>query len=275
MKNKSKEKPEYTIEVDKAKKNKTRKVLIFTPCTGLLRVEWVQSRYGQIIPTNWSQSEIKHICSDYMPLEYQLADAQNLMALKVVQDDYDWVIFIEHDNLIPPDTFVKFNEYMNKGDVPIVSGLYFTRSDPPEPIVYRGRGNSHYTDWKMGDKFWVDGVPFGCLLMNASLIKEAWKESAEYTVGNQITRRVFDNTPKQTIDARTKEPLNESGTTDLIWCTRLMEKGLFKKAGWDKYQKMKNPFLVDSTIFVGHIEQNGRVYPLKVPDKFIPKKKKK
>ena len=30
------------------------------------------------------------------------------------------------------------NEYMLKNDTPVVFGLYFTKSDPSEPLVYRG-----------------------------------------------------------------------------------------------------------------------------------------
>ena len=30
------------------------RILIGTPVTGLVRVEWMQARYGQVIPVNWS-----------------------------------------------------------------------------------------------------------------------------------------------------------------------------------------------------------------------------
>ena len=57
-----------------------------------------------------------------------------------------------------------------------------------------------------------------------------------------------------------------------------MVKKHLEKAGWPKYQKMKYPFLVDTNIFVQHIDQNGRMFPIAIPKMFKPEnwdKKKK
>lgn len=37
------------------------RVLIFTPTTGLVRTEWVNARYGQIIPCNWSNVNMNNL----------------------------------------------------------------------------------------------------------------------------------------------------------------------------------------------------------------------
>lgn len=250
------------------------RVMIFIPSTGLIRMEWAAARYGQIIPTNWSHIELHQWLSGYIPIDYQLADAQNLMAKRVVENDVQWVIYIEHDNVIPPNTFVKLNQYINDGKIPVISGLYFTKANPTEPILYRGRGNSYYGDWKMGDKVWVDGIPFGCRLENAGLIKAAWENSPEYLVGAETTRRVFDNPTESWYDQFKNGWVAKKGTTDLAWCDRCMEEGLFEKAGFPEFQKKKNPFMVDTTLFVKHIDQDGVTYPLQIPDRFLKKGEK-
>ena len=237
---------------------------------GTVRMEWVMARYGQIIPTNWSFVDMRQFLSPYVPIEYQLADAQNLLAKKVVEDDYEWIIYIEDDNLVPESLFLKFNEYINEGKIPVVSGIYWTKSNPSEPFLYRGRGNSYYGDWKLGDKVWVDGIPFGCRLEHAGLLKAAWENSSEYMVGNQLTRRVFDQPSMVWYDEEKGGMVSKAGTTDLAWCTRIKEEKLLEKAGFPELQKMDYPYLVDTTIFVRHIDSNGRVYPDKVPEKFIP-----
>jgi hypothetical protein len=250
------------IIVDKSpKKSWQNRLLIFTPTTGIVRMEWVQARYGQVIPTNWSFVELRQFLSGYIPIEYQLADAQNLMAQIVVRDDYEWVLYIEHDNILPDDAFWKINQYINEAKTPVVSGLYWTKTNPPEPILYRGRGNSYYQDWKLGDKVWVDGIPFGFRLEHASLIKAAWKESPEYLVGNNLTRRVFEQPTAMWFDVEKGGMVGKSGTTDLAWCSRCIDDKLFKKAGWDEYQNKEFPYLVDTSIQVGHIDQNGILYP--------------
>jgi hypothetical protein len=252
------------------KANWNKRILIFTPTTGLVRVEWMHARYGQIIPTNWSHVELTQFLNPYVTLGYQLADAQNLMAKKVVEEDFEWVIYIEHDNVIPQDAFLRFNQYINEENVPVVSGLYWTKSNIAEPLLYRGRGTSYFKDWKLGDKVWVDGIPFGFRLEHGSLIKAAWETSEEYEVAGEKTRRVFKQPGSIWFDGDKGGYVATGGTTDLEWCSRLMNEGIFEKAGWKKYQQMKYPFLVDTNIFVKHIDQNGRMYPLAIPARFIP-----
>jgi len=247
-----------------------KRVLIFSPTRGMVRMEWVQARYGQIVPTNWSHVEIKNFLSPYLPIEYQLGDAQNLMARTVVEGDYEWVLYIEDDNIIPPNGFWKMNNYINQNDTPVVSGLYFTKSNPPEPLIYRGRGNSYYKDWKVGEKVWCDGIPFGFRLEHASLIKAAWAESPEYMVGAELTRRVFDSPNKMWYDSEKGGVVATQGTTDLAWCTRIIDDKLFEKAGWPEYQKKEFPFLVDTTIYVKHITDDGTLYPREFPVQYMP-----
>lgn len=262
--------PKYNGIAEKNSQDWHKRVLIFTPSRGLVRHEWVQARYGQIIPTNWSMVELTQFLSPYIPIEYQLADAQNLMAKLVVEGDYEWVIYIEDDNVIPADTILKFNEYMNDGKIPSVSGLYFTKSVPPEPIVYRGQGNSYFKEWKLGEKFFVDGIPFGCRLEHAGMLKAAWETSPEYVVNGVTTRRVFYQPNRVTFDGQNQGFAAVGGTTDLAWCKRIMDEDLFTKAGFPEFDKMEYPFLVDSTIFVKHIDQDGRQFPLEVPKRFLP-----
>lgn len=250
-----------------------KRLMIFTPTRGSVRMEWVQARYAQMIPTNWSFADMLQFLSSHIPIAYQIADAQNLMAKKVVEDGYEWVLFVEDDNVLPPDAFIRINEYMNEATIPMVSGLYFLKSTFAEPLLYRGRGNSHFRDWKLGDRVWVDGVPMGFLLVHSSLIKAAWDESEEYTVMGETTRRVFEQPNSMWFDEETGGIIAKGGTTDLQWCARLMEGGLFAKAGWPKFQKMKYPFLVDTRIFIKHIDPTGVMWPVAMPARFIPGEK--
>lgn len=241
------------------------RLLIGTPSTGLVRMEWVMARYGQIIPTNWSATDAIQWISTYAPLQYLVADAQNLIVRTVIEKDMEWLLLIESDNILPQDAFIRINQYMLQKKIPIVSGIYFTKSVPPEPLVYRGRGNSYFKDWKMGDLVWADGVPTGFLLVHSSILKAMWKESAEYNINGQVTRRVFADPGKVWRDPESGGFHLTVGTSDLAFCERVMNEGFFKKAGWPDYQEKKYPFLVDTNIFVRHIDENGRQFPLVDP----------
>ena len=194
-----------------------------------------------------------------------------------VEEDHTYVVSAvlchncswEDDNIPPLDALIKINQYMLRGDVPVVSGLYFTRSVPPEPIMYRGMGTGYYADWKMGEKVWVSGVPFGFTLISGKIIKALWDESPEYIVNGQVTRRVFDNPSESYIDPVTGGWMNTSGTSDLAFCKRIMDNKIFTKAGFPEYEGKENPFLVDTTIFVKHQERaTGQMYPISLPKDF-------
>jgi len=237
------------------------RLLVATPTTGLVRMEWVAARYGQIIPTNWSQVSMNQWLNGYLPIRYQVADAQNLIVKAAVEGDFEWLLLIEHDTMPPHDAFVRFNEYMQKAEIPVVSGLYFTKSKPSEPLVYRGRGTSYYGDWHMGDLVWCDGVPTGMLLIHCAILRAMWEESEEYQVGRQLTRKVFETPRHQWWDPVEAEFYSLAGTSDLHWCTRVMKDGFFAKAGWKDYQDKQHPFLVDTNIFCRHIDTDGVQYP--------------
>ena len=253
----------------------TNRLCIGTPTTGTCRVEWVSARYGQILPTNWSMFEVKPWITTVMPLRYLVAEAQNIIVQRAVEQKAEWLLLIEQDNVLPIDAFVKFNQYMIKGDIPVISGLYFTKSVPPEPMIYMGPGKGYYDKWKMGDKVWAWGVPTGSLLIHMSIIKKVWEESPEYNAGGLMVRRVFETPAKVWFDETTGNMRSETGTSDLAWCDRVIKGKFFEKAGWPKYQKMKYPFLCDTSIFVKHIDDQGRQWPLEVPKQYLGEVKKR
>lgn len=242
------------------------RLLIGTATTGLVRIEWVQGRYGQIVPTNWSQVQMNQYLNAYQPLRYQVADAQNLIVRAAVQDDFEWLLLYEHDVIPPADAFKRLNDYMVERQTPVVSGLYYTRSRPSEPLIYRGRGTGYYVDWEFGDRVWCDGVPTGFLLVHMAIIRAMWEDAEEYIIQHpdgqrDVTRAVFSTPRKQWFDPETGQYNTTQGTSDLDWCTRVMEGDYLAKAGWDEHAEMEHPFLVDTNIFCKHINQDGEQFP--------------
>lgn len=252
---------QYQTKIKNSGEDPSRRILVATPSLGTVRMEWVQGRYGQTIPTNWSMLQYVQFVNSFIPLRYTVADAQNIIVKNLIELDYEWLLFIEDDTIPPPDAFVRFNEYMRRKDTPVVSGLYYSRSNPPEPLIYRGRGNSFYGNWKRGDKVWADGVPTGMLLIHSSILKAMWDDSPEYMAGDVKTRRVFETPQRQWFDEEKGEFAIVGGTSDLEWCARVVSGKYFEKAGWQEFQKKRYPFLVDTNIFCRHIDRDGTIYP--------------
>jgi hypothetical protein len=138
------------------------RIMVGIPYTGLLRAEWVMARYSQVTPCNWSQVDVIRWLDPHSPLGFLVADARNIIATEAINGDFEWLFFIDHDVMLPIGTTLKINEHILNPKSPIISGLYFTKSVPSEPLIYRKRGTGYYNDWKMGEKVWVDGTPMGC-----------------------------------------------------------------------------------------------------------------
>lgn len=239
----------------------TAQLLIGTACTGLLRVEWYAARTNQIIPLNWSLSTYLQVMGGVLPLRHQVADAQNLIVAEAIKLDVEWLFLLEHDVIIPQDCLVQLNRYMKSEKTPVVSGLYFSRAYPSEPMVFRGMGMGAYTDFKIGDKVWCDGVPTGCLLIHMSLLKEMWKDSEEYFIKGEKTRKVFD-TPRYSWQNPETGFVNMSvGTSDLEWCKKVIQGDYLRRAGWYDMVDYEYPFLVDTGIFCRHCNPDGTMFP--------------
>jgi len=246
------------------------RVMIGTPVTGHVRIEWHLARTGAIIPTNWSNAYSTPIMPTSAPLNYTTPDAQNIIVRDALAGEYEWLILLEQDNLIPPDFWIRMNEYMRLKNVPVVSGLYWTKSDPPEPMVYGRSGNSFDEGWKMGDKIWVWGVPTGALLIHCSILKAMWDESAEYELWGNRVHRVFEAPAKVWYDPQVGFQ-SGSGTSDLNFCNQVIERHIFRKAGWKEFDGKPRPFLVDTNINVTHIRDDGTKFPIVIPERFLKK----
>lgn len=253
--------PVRVIVQDSGDPGYTNRLLVGTACTGLVRVEWVAARYGQLIPLNWSMGAQLQVMDGYMPLRYQVADAQNLIVAEAIKLDMEWLFLLEHDVVIPSDTFIRLNRYMKEAKAPVVSGLYFSRAFPAEPMVFRGRGNGVYDDWKIGDVVACDGVPTGCLLIHMGILRAMWAESEEYTLNDIKVRRVFDTPRSSWYNPDTNMTNMATGTSDLEWCQRVIQGDYLRKAGWFDFADRQYPFIVDTGICCGHINPDGQMFP--------------
>ena len=250
------------VEIEQSAKDPySGRLCIGTPSRGTIRMEWHQARIGQIIPVNWSMVTIMESLGGYVPVGYLVADAQNLIVAKVMAGDFEWLLLYEDDMLPPPDAFIKLNQYMMDGDYPVVSGLYYGKSRPLEPLVFRGRGNGSFKKFVDDEKVWVDGVPTGFLLVHTSIFKAMWDDCEEYQINGQTVRRMFRFPRDLWEDPETHFYRTLQGTSDLDWSTRVIEGGYLKKAGWKKIARRKYPFLVDGSMLVHHIAMSGEVFP--------------
>lgn len=251
----------YISTLTKNPESTVKRIIIGVPLTGVVRAEWMLARYGQAIPCNWSAVDIIQWIDAFSPLQYTVADARNTIATHMVREGFEWLLFIDHDTVLPPVFLLRINEYMLKKEVPLVGGLYFTRSVPSEPLIYRGRGNSYFQDWKMGDRVWVDGMGLGCHLIHRSILQVLYDESEEYQLPWGKVRRIFRTPSEAWFDPETGGWETSGGTEDLEFYSRIINDDILRKAGWKAIARRKFPFLCDTGLYCKHIDLDGVQYP--------------
>ena len=249
-----------------------QRLMIGVPMTGVLRSEWVLARYGQVIPCNWSHNEQIQWLDQFSPIRFQVADARNLVVDDFLKRGAEWLLFIDHDVVLPPTAFCQLNEHMISKKYPIVAGLYFTKSVPSEPLMYRGTGYGYYANWKMGDLVQVDGHGMGCTLIHQTVLQAVCEETPTYQVGSRTVHRAFDTPTRIGIDPETHTLNIQTGTEDIDFLDRVRKHGLLAKAGWKKFAKERYPFIVDTNIFCRHIDGSGVQYPNRGEERRFMKK---
>ncbi len=242
----------------------SNRLFVGTPVTGLVRVEWMAARMNQQLPINWSMGTLMQAMGGYYPLRYLVADAQNLIVAEAMRLDYEWLLLHEHDVVLSPDTFVRLNRYMLDKAAPVVSGLYFGRSHPSDPMVFKALGDSYATDWRIGDVVEVAAVPTGIVLIHMGLIRAMWGDCQEYTLKGVKVRRVFNTPTGGSYNPDTGEYSDVGAmTSDIDWCSRVVAGDYLRKAGWTEYADKPRPFLCDTSIMCFHINPDGEMFPPK------------
>jgi hypothetical protein len=247
------------------------------PTTGLVRFEWAATMMQMSYPMCMNTRTIRRPIdlNIISPIGYHVAEARNLIVQDFLKTDSEWLFFIDHDVLLPPNTYYCLLEHIRAKKYPIISGLYCVKTPEYQPIVLRGRGDGAYTDFKLGDQVECDGIPMGCALIHRSILQLAWSSAREVrTTGGEIVREVFRSPRDWIIDPETNLGGMLIGTEDLWFCERVMENKLYERLGWTTPSK-EYPFLVDTRIRCNHIGSDGRCWPLAWPipmqDPMVPK----
>jgi glycosyltransferase involved in cell wall biosynthesis len=104
-----------------------------------------------------------------MPFDH----ARNEAVERALENNFKYIMFVDDDIIMPPDTFVKLRSH----DVDIVSGVYYRRSEPLNVCMLRyeqtkeGQTISHVKEYKLNELIEVDFVGAGCLLIKTDVFK--------------------------------------------------------------------------------------------------------
>lgn len=148
-------------------------------------------------------------------------DSRNRMAGKAMTEGFDRVLWLDSDMTFSPDLLLRLTERIDSG-CEFVSGLYFSRKDPIEPVVYSYVGleegrpvRTPYADYPRDDIFEIAGAGFGACMTTVDLLRRTAR-----TDGYPFSPRMGFG-------------------EDLSFCLRVQELGI--------------PMFCDSSVKCGHI----------------------
>lgn len=177
--------------------------------------------------------------------------ARNELARESLRLGAKFALLLDDDNPPPPDALLKLLDCLEQADddVALVAGIYVTKRNPPQPLVFMGEGCGPFWKWKQGQVFECQNIATGCMLVRTDAyrrIPEPW--FMDITTPEEGRAAGIDVPP---------QALHFEMTDDMFFCRKVREAGM----------KM----LAHGGVLPGHWDQQGNVYFL--PDDSYPMRK--
>lgn len=142
------------------------KILIAVPCMDQVPVPFCNS-----LATLQKVGE----CTLVMKAGSLIYTSRNELANLSIQQDMDYVFWMDSDMVFKPDTLVRMMDTLQKNDLDILTGLYFRRVPPYTPTLFdKLEMNGNICSWSEFKEipeglFEVGGCGFGCVLMKTDV----------------------------------------------------------------------------------------------------------
>lgn len=131
--------------------------------------------------------------------------ARNEIVRAAQTNQVEWLFFLDTDVVIPPDTIARLMAH----NLPIVSGVYFTRSPPLEPTVWKEvKGGKQAIPFQVGQMIEADFIGAGCLLIHMSVFDKITKPYFEWTLS-------FED----------PNDFSKGRSEDFEWCKKVRDRG--------------------------------------------------
>ena len=154
-----------------------------------------------------------------IPLEI----AQTEMVEEALKVNAQYVLFIEDDTIPPPGILLELSRVLDTSDpsIMVCGGIYTTRTNPPEPIVYMGPGQGAYWNWKLGQIFecWACGM--GATMIRTEIFKMMPKPWFKELKSMEEVREFPDLFPTEGITPGQKGGVS----TDMFFYSKLAHMG--------------------------------------------------
>jgi hypothetical protein len=148
------------------------KVLIGIPTRGMVSIDWALTLASLKAPDG---VQITRMQVQGAPIDHM----RNTLVEAALRDGYDYLFFNDDDTCVPERGLIQ----LMSRDLDVVSGLYYTRHEPVQPLMYRetDKGRWRITDYSIGQLLDVDYVGAGCLLIKREVLEKVGYPQFKWT----------------------------------------------------------------------------------------------
>jgi len=140
-------------------------VVIGIPSFGMVSTYFYQAMKSQQFPLVSS-------AFDKIVLNKKIDEARNEIVQFALDQGANYIYWVDDDVLPPPDAFLKM--YTHNKD--IINGVYWSKSNPPMPLLFRNHLEGPYWDWHVGDLIEIDAAGMGLTLVKTDVYRKIEKE---------------------------------------------------------------------------------------------------
>lgn len=136
------------------------KIVMGIPTWGRVSVEWSLAMAALQWPLGSSMGRT------FIKGE-EIAAARNQIVQHALEGKAEYLFFLGDDVIAPSNAVLQLLSRKRE----IVTGVYWTKTFPPEPYLWRGLLKGSYQDWKAGEFFEVDLAGCDCLLVHSDVFR--------------------------------------------------------------------------------------------------------
>lgn len=135
-------------------------VVVGIPTFGMVSHYFAQARQGQMFPLVSSSVDM------YVKGK-PIAEARNEIVQYALDAGANYIYWLDDDVIAPPDAFLKLWKHQKD----IINGVYWSKSNPPMPLLFRGHLDMPYLNWHMGDLIEIDAAGNGLTLVKTDVYR--------------------------------------------------------------------------------------------------------
>lgn len=164
-------------------------IIVGIPTFGMVSHYFAQARGSQQFPLVSSSM-------DYYVKGKKIAEARNEIVQYAINMDADYIYWLDDDVIAPADAFLKLWNHQKD----IINGVYWSKSNPPMPLIFRGHLGMPYLNWHIGDLLEVDACGNGLTLVKTDVYRKISEKvggpwySTEYGSFPGVKQTPYNNT---------------------------------------------------------------------------------